>query len=95
MIFNYALIGGRELIHAIFFDLFETLITEFENNQKRATYSIIELGLDEKSYKKEWAIRIEKRMDGTFQDHQSVLRDILRSLGKPINEHVTENIHEL
>lgn len=82
------------MVHAIFFDLYETLVTEWENNQKKATYSINDLGLDEKTYRKEWSARRDRRMDGTFPDHQSVLRDILVSLGQSINESVLENIHQ-
>nr|WP_191967324.1 HAD-IA family hydrolase [Lederbergia ruris] len=74
--------------------MFETLITEFENNQRKATYSIKDLGIDEKLYKKEWAARRGRRMDGSFPDHQSVLRDIVKTCGKPINESVIESIHQ-
>lgn len=49
------------MIKAVFFDLYETLITEWENNQKKATYSIRELGLDVATYKREWAVRRERR----------------------------------
>ena len=38
--------------------------------------------------------RRDRRLDGTFQDHQSVLRDILVSLGQSINENVIEKIHQ-
>jgi HAD superfamily hydrolase (TIGR01549 family) len=82
------------LVHAVFFDLFETLITEWENNQKKATYTVKGLGLDEHTYKKEWSIRRDRRMDGTFPDHQSVLRDILISQGRPINDDIIEKIHQ-
>lgn len=33
-------------------------------------------------------------MDGSFPDHQSVLRDIVKTCGKPINESVIESIHQ-
>ncbi len=69
--------GGFSLIKAVFFDLYETLITEWKDGQKKATYSTELLGLDQSKFKSEW----ELRMDGTFPDHQSVLRDILSSQG--------------
>lgn len=84
---------GFDLIQAVFFDLFETLITEWEGNQKKATYSVEQLGLDESFYKKEWAFRRDRRMSGAFKDHQSALRDILKSNGKPINEEIISMIH--
>ena len=82
------------MIQAVFFDLFETLITEWEGNKKKATYSVKELGLDEGLYKKEWALRRDRRMNGSFTDHQSALRDILHNNAKPINEDVIEMIHK-
>ncbi|GIN74131.1 haloacid dehalogenase [Bacillus sp. J14TS2] len=82
------------MVEAIFFDLYETLITEWQNNQRKATYSSAELGIDAKIFKKAWSARREKRMDGTFLDHQSCLKDILQSLDKPINENVIEEIHQ-
>jgi FMN phosphatase YigB (HAD superfamily) len=39
------------LIRAVFFDLYETLITEWNDNQKKAVYSTDELGLDHKVLK--------------------------------------------
>lgn len=33
-------------------------------------------------------------MDGIFPDHESVLRDILTSLGKPVDESVIKQVHE-
>lgn len=83
------------LVQAIFFDLYETLITEWENNQKKASYSVEVLGIDEDVYKKEWVLRRERRMNGTFTNHQSVLRDILQSCGKPVDENAIEEVHKL
>lgn len=74
------------LVRAIFFDLYETLITEWENNHKKAPYSVGALEIDEEVYKKEWVLRRDRRMNGTFTNHQSVLRDILQSCGRPVDE---------
>jgi HAD superfamily hydrolase (TIGR01549 family) len=82
------------VIKAVFFDLFETLITEWKDNQRKATYSVEELGLDEEVYKKEWSARREMRMDGTFPNHQSVLIDILTSQGKKVDKTVIDDIHQ-
>jgi putative hydrolase of the HAD superfamily len=38
----------------VYFDLYETLITEWRANKKKASYSIEKLGLDEMTYKIEW-----------------------------------------
>ncbi|MEN2766108.1 HAD family hydrolase [Ornithinibacillus xuwenensis] len=82
------------MIEAVFFDLYETLITEWENNQKKATYSIQELGLEEAVYKREWALRRNKRMDGTYPDHQSVLIDIMASQRLEVDQKTIEAIHQ-
>jgi HAD superfamily hydrolase (TIGR01549 family) len=82
------------LIRAVFFDLYETLITEWDGNQKKAAYSIDGLGLDPKIFKTEWDNRRELRMNGTFPDHQSVLRDILCSHGKTPDPVVIEEVHK-
>lgn len=82
------------MIQAIFFDLYETLITEWEYNKKKTAYSVDELGLDSDNYKNEWAARRDKRMDGTYPDHQNVLRDILKAHNKEIDESIIAEIHQ-
>jgi HAD superfamily hydrolase (TIGR01509 family) len=73
------------MIQAVFFDLYETLITEFKDGKKKATHSV-EIGVDQDIFKKEWRARKEQRMDGTFPDYRSCLIDILQSQGNPIDE---------
>ncbi|MDR7071498.1 HAD family hydrolase [Fictibacillus barbaricus] len=82
------------MIKAIFFDLYETLITEWKDEVKKAVYSTNDLGLDPKVFKQEWDSRRAMRMDGTFPDHQSVLRDILSVYGKKIDNKVIEEVHQ-
>ncbi|ANX11460.1 hypothetical protein ABE41_005525 [Fictibacillus arsenicus] len=82
------------MIKAVFFDLYETLITEWDGNQKKAVYSTDELGLDSKIFKAEWDNRRELRMNGTYPDHQSVLKDILNSHGKSSDRDMIEKVHQ-
>ncbi|WNB91107.1 HAD family hydrolase [Bacillus sp. NEB1478] len=82
------------MIKAIFFDLYETLITEWKEEKKKAVYSTRELGLDPKIFKQEWDSRRFLRMDGTFPDHQSVLRDILSAHGKRADHDAIEKVHQ-
>jgi HAD superfamily hydrolase (TIGR01549 family) len=81
------------LIKAVFFDLYETLITEWEDGHKKAKYSIEPLRIDKKIYKVEWDLRRELRMNGTYPDHKSVLRDILNSQGITPNVEAIEYVH--
>ncbi|MBT2764858.1 HAD family hydrolase [Paenibacillus sp. ISL-20] len=79
-------------VRAVFFDLYETLITEFANGKrlsKRSYDYMYRLGLSEAEFKQEWRTRFERRMNGHFPDYHSVIRDILvsRSLPYP-QEHV-------
>ncbi|WP_342577872.1 HAD-IA family hydrolase [Psychrobacillus sp. FSL K6-2843] len=82
------------MIQAVFFDLFETLITEWKEGGKKASYSVESLGLEESLYKREWHARVNERMDGTYLDHPSVLREILKENGLPIDEQAIKIIHE-
>ncbi|MFC0238284.1 HAD family hydrolase [Fictibacillus phosphorivorans] len=81
------------MIKAVFFDLYETLITEWKDGRKKAKYSIEPLGFDKDIFKAEWDLRRELRMNGTFPDHQSVLRDILDSQGITPNVEAIEYAH--
>lgn len=81
------------MVKAVFFDLYETLITEWDGNTKKAAYSTGQLGLDQEIFKAEWDNRREERMNGTFPDHQSVLRDILNSHGLTIDHEWINKIH--
>ncbi|GGH76757.1 putative hydrolase of the HAD superfamily [Pullulanibacillus pueri] len=82
------------MIQAIFFDLYETLITEWEDGKKRTSYSVDTLGLDRHTYKKEWTARRDKRMDGSYLDHRMVLKEILKAAGRLIDETIIEDIHQ-
>jgi haloacid dehalogenase superfamily, subfamily IA, variant 3 with third motif having DD or ED/haloacid dehalogenase superfamily, subfamily IA, variant 1 with third motif having Dx(3-4)D or Dx(3-4)E len=82
-------------VQAVFFDLFETLISEFENGIRKAPRSnhfVAQLGIDTKLFEIEWRSRQAHRMNGTFRDFPSVLRDILRTLGHEVSD---ETIHEI
>ncbi|MCK9859510.1 HAD-IA family hydrolase [Paenibacillus sp. ATY16] len=83
-------------VQAVFFDLFETLITEFENGVRKAPRSnhfVGQLGVDTHLFEQEWKKRQERRMNGTFPDFPSVLRDILSTLGHEAAEEIIDNIH--
>ncbi|MCR2822838.1 HAD family hydrolase [Lederbergia panacisoli] len=73
------------MIEAVFFDLYETLITEWENGKKKADFSPASmLGMEQVIFKREWSKRKERRMDGSFSDAKSCLVDILNALDTPI-----------
>lgn len=65
---------GDEEMKAVFFDLFETLITERENGRNTVDFGTPEcnspathLGLSEETFEKEWVARRPGRMKGNFR----------------------------
>lgn len=83
-------------VKAVFFDLFETLITEYENGKRKAPRStrfVEQLGIEPKLFDAEWNKRQEKRMDGTYSDFPSVLTEIFNDLGYEVNEDKLNEIH--
>lgn len=83
-------------IKAVFFDLFETLISEFENGIRKAPRSTLleeKLRVDANLFRKEWNARHEKRMDGTYSDFPSAVKDILHVLGHAADDEILERLH--
>ncbi|WP_233569839.1 HAD family hydrolase [Falsibacillus albus] len=78
------------MVKAVLFDLYETLITEWENKRKKANVSVPALGLDEDLFKQEWSRRRELRMNGSYPDFKSCLRDIFHSFNQTPDENVLE-----
>ncbi|MGG3279857.1 HAD family hydrolase [Paenibacillus solani] len=84
-------------IRAVFFDLYETLITEFEDGKRisRRSYDYRDrLGLSEEEFKEEWSSRFERRMNGQFPSYQAVIRDILDVRSLPYHEEHVEFLYQ-
>lgn len=84
-------------VRAVFFDLYETLITEFANGKrlsKRSYDYMYRLGLLEAEFKQEWSTRFERRMNGHFPSYHAVIRDILESLSLPYHEEHVEFLYQ-
>ncbi|MBS4217582.1 HAD-IA family hydrolase [Bacillus sp. FJAT-49711] len=87
--------GELIIIEAVFFDLYETLITEWENGKKKADFSpATMLGIEEDVFKSEWKKRREQRMDGFFPNAKSCLVDIFHTLKRPYNIKDIETVIE-
>ncbi|SDW23775.1 HAD family hydrolase [Paenibacillus sp. CF384] len=84
-------------VKAVFFDLFETLITEFEQGKRVSNrnydYSTL-LGISNADFKKEWSLRQEKRMNGHFVSYGEVLRDIALARNLEINEDSIQYLYQ-
>ncbi|KOR90128.1 HAD family hydrolase [Paenibacillus solani] len=84
-------------IRAVFFDLYETLITEFADGKRisKRTYDYRDrLGLSEDKFKQEWSSRFEQRMNGQFPSYQAVIRDILHVRSLPYHEEHVEFLYQ-
>lgn len=68
------------MIATVFFDLYETLITEWENGERKAVYSTDKLGIDPEIYAKEWKKQKELQMVGQYGSYRHALQNMLDSL---------------
>jgi putative hydrolase of the HAD superfamily len=81
---------------AIFFDLFETLITEFADGKRVSARSYDYMGLlgiGAQDFKHEWSSRQKKRMTGEFANYFEVVKDIMASRGLPYTAAAVENLY--
>lgn len=81
---------------AVFFDLFETLITEFTDGKRtinRSSDDAALLGMNHGDFKKEWRKRQEARMTGQYVNFIEVMRDILEKQNLPYNEQIVEHLY--
>ena len=83
-------------IRAVFFDLFETLISEFEGGRRRSNrkYDYDQLlGLSNEVFKTEWGKRQAQRMNGYFATYHDVIRDIAASRDLQTNEESLQHLY--
>ncbi|MBD3922150.1 HAD family hydrolase [Paenibacillus sp. PR3] len=84
-------------IQAVFFDLFETLITEFMDGSRisKRQYDYMQLlGLSAETFKHEWRNHQDARMRGEHATFNDVIRAILASHSLPVNEANIEFLYQ-
>lgn len=84
-------------VQAVFFDLFETLVTEFSEGKRisNRNYNYMELlGISNAQYKEEWKRRTHDRMTGVFSDYPTAIRDMLNKLDIEHSEEAIEYLHQ-
>lgn len=83
---------------AVCFDLFETLITEFEGGRRVAVRNdrpLVEmLGLSYADFKAEWHSRQKRRMNGELADYYAVWQDILDQRNLPMRKDVIDQLYQ-
>jgi len=82
---------------AVFFDLYETLISEYKDGVRRASragrnYQEL-LGISNETFKREWGLRQAPRMTGQFPDYPSVVQDIAACCGVECSEESLERLY--
>ncbi|WP_426446481.1 HAD family hydrolase [Paenibacillus sp. S-38] len=86
-------------VQAVFFDLFETLITEYKNGVckvRRAAdpESRSRIGLTQSEFRREWNARHAQRMTGEYPGYHAVLRDICSHHGLGYPEETVQAMYE-
>jgi len=79
------------LIHAVLFDLFETLVTELNQPVRRASSLASQLTVEESAYKREWKARRPEIILGRCSFHDA-LAQIAAMLGGVADEALLESI---
>lgn len=79
---------------AVFFDLYETLVTEFDPNWQPRLSAAERLGVDPAAFSREWRARQPKRLSGSYPNYPSILRTICQSLGTTPDEAVLHALQE-
>ncbi len=80
-------------MQAVIFDLYETLITEFDPNWKDPEFWKY-LGLSKEQWRYYWLKFHDTRMKGEIPDYPSVLREICRSSGVNADEVVIQELYQ-
>ncbi|WP_409346410.1 HAD family hydrolase [Paenibacillus sp. MBLB4367] len=82
---------------AVIFDLYETLISEYENGSRKVSRSSRDMetliGLSDERFKREWNSRQDKRMTGHFRTYKEVMKDIAECNGMGFCEETVEALY--
>ena len=83
---------GQDLVQAVLFDLFETLVTERERMMMPVAAD--RLDMDAKTFGAELRARRHRRFTGAFVDYASVLTEICLAKGLPVDAELISRIEE-
>ena len=78
-------------MHAVLFDLYETLVSELRVPVRRASSLATQLGVDEAAYKREWKSRRPEILLGHYT-FQEALAQIREKLGSRVDHAVLEQL---
>ena len=79
---------------AIIFDLYETLVTEFDPHWIPGPSIGRRLDVSDQSFAQGWSRIYDRRMSGAIPDFPSALREIVQSCGQQPDEAIIQQLHE-
>jgi HAD superfamily hydrolase (TIGR01509 family) len=82
------------MIDAVLFDLFETLVSQFDSNyQSSAQWLARNLGVEEAVVRPLWRSSLKARETGAFGDFPTYLCSLCRETGAPADEKLIQRLH--
>ena len=82
----------RCVLEAVFFDLYETLITEFDPHWKPMPSTAERLGVDQRTFRSAWTEAQDARFTGAFPDYPSALRFVCDVIGEQPDESILQEL---
>lgn len=79
---------------AIIFDLYETLISEFQPVWRPLSSVSEQLGIEERAFAQAWQAQRERRMRGVIADHRRALSEICLQFGRVLDRTVIEALYQ-
>jgi HAD superfamily hydrolase (TIGR01509 family) len=80
-------------IKAVFFDLYETLITERNIHKLGATIVAARLGIAATAFEVEWRRHKEQRLCGFYSNYIDALRAVCREIDQPVDESALQQLY--
>ena len=81
-------------IDAVIFDLYETLVTEFNPDWRPSPSTAERLGVDQDAFDAAWRDAWPRRYVGGYDGFPSVLRDLCRRVGERADEAVVQQLYQ-
>ncbi len=80
------------MIEAVFFDLYETLVTEFDPHWTPRPSTAERLGVDQRAFGAAWQDAQDARFTGAFPDYDSFLRFLCDVVGEKPDEAILQEL---
>ena len=85
--------NGCVMPDAVIFDLYETLITEFDPDWQPRPSTAERLGVDQEAFDAAWREADPRRTVGAYADLPTVLRDLCETIGERADEAIVQQLY--